>query len=79
MSLPGEFLAGANAELQEAFNHFEDLRDGLGTEFMAAVETYVTRLTVFPAIAPVYIDRVRRQVMRKFPYGISTNLIRQEY
>ncbi len=70
MSLPVEFLAGANAELQEAFNHFENLRDHLGTEFMVAVDASITRTTVFPEIAPIYLDRISRLVMRKFPYGI---------
>jgi hypothetical protein len=37
---------------------------------MAAVDAYLTRIAVFPAIAPIYLDEVRRQVMRRFPYGI---------
>ena len=74
MSLPVEFLAGAHAELQEALNRFEELRDDLGTEFLVAVEAYLTRLTVFSEIAPTYLERIRRQVVRKFPCGIFYEL-----
>jgi hypothetical protein len=34
MILPVEFLRGADAELQGAFNHFEEYREGFGMEFM---------------------------------------------
>jgi hypothetical protein len=70
MSLPVEFLSGADAELQEIFNRFEDCREGLGVEFMTAVDAYLARIAAFPEIAPVYVERVRRQIMRGFPYGI---------
>jgi toxin ParE1/3/4 len=70
MSLAVEFLSGADADLQEIFNRFEDYRDGFGVEFMAVVEAYLARLAVFPEIAPIYFEAVRRQVMHRFPYGI---------
>jgi hypothetical protein len=70
MSLRIELLSGADADLQEAFNRFEDYRDGFGVEFMAAVDAYLTRISVYPAIAPIYLEDTRRQVMQKFPYGI---------
>jgi len=70
MSLPVEFLSGADADLQGAINGFEDYREGFGIEFMAAVDAYLTRLAAFPESAPAYTERVRRQVMRGFPYGI---------
>ena len=38
MSLRVEFLAGADAELQEVFNRFEDYRDGFGVEFLTVVD-----------------------------------------
>ena len=70
MSLRVEFLSGADAELQEVFNQFEDYRDGFGVEFMTVVEAYLARIAVFPEIAPIYLESVRRQIMRRFPYGI---------
>jgi hypothetical protein len=44
MSLPVEFLSGADAELQEIFNRFEDYRDGFGVEFLTVVDAYLARL-----------------------------------
>jgi hypothetical protein len=70
MKLPVELLSGADADLQEIFNRFEDYQEGFGVEFMLAVDAYLARIGTFPEIAPVYHERVRRQVMRGFPYGI---------
>jgi hypothetical protein len=70
MSLPVEFLSGADADLQTAFNKFEDYRESFGEEFMAAVEAHLTRLAAFPLLAPAYFGTIRRQVMLGFPYGI---------
>jgi toxin ParE1/3/4 len=56
--------------LQEIFNRFEDYREGFGEEFMTVVDAYLARIAAFPEIAPVYFERVRRQVIRRFPYGI---------
>src|SRR5207245_8264608 len=70
MSLPVEFLSGADADLQEIFNRFEDYREGFGEEFLAAVAAYLARLSVFPESAPLYFENIRRQVIQRFPYGI---------
>ena len=70
MSLCVEFLSGADADLQEVFNCFEDYRDGFGVEFMIVVDAYLARIAAFPEIAPIYFEGVRRQVMQRFPYGI---------
>ncbi len=70
MSLRVEFLSGADADLQETFDRFEDYRDGFGMEFMTVVDAYLARIAVFPEIAPIYFESVRRQVIQRFPYGI---------
>ncbi len=70
MSLRIDFVSGADVELQEAFSRFEDYRDGFGVEFLTVVEAYLARIVAFPKIAPLYLDSVRRQVMRRFPYSI---------
>src|SRR6185503_15045405 len=77
MNLPVEFLSGAGADLQTAFNKFEDYREGFGVEFMTAVDAHLARIAAFPLIAPAYLRTVRRQVMHRFPYGFSTNRIRR--
>ena len=70
MSRRVELLSGADADLQAIFNRLEDYREGLGAEFMLAVDAYLTRLTVFPESAPEYFQSIRRQVIQRFPYGI---------
>ena len=70
MSLPVEFLSGADADLQEIFNRLEDYRKEFGVEFLVAVDAYLARVSTFPEIAPVYFGKVRRQLMQGFPYGI---------
>lgn len=70
MSLPVDFLSGADAELQNIYSQLEEYREGFGLEFLTVVEAYLTRIATFPEIAPLYLDPVRRQVMSAFPYGI---------
>ena len=70
MSLSIEWLAGATADLQTAFNKFEDQREESGTKFLVLIEQYLGRISQFPEIAPVYLQRIRRQVMKQSVYGI---------
>jgi len=57
MSLPVEFLSGADADLQEIFNRFEDYQEGFGVEFMMAVDGYLARIATFPESAPGILRR----------------------
>jgi hypothetical protein len=68
--LQGQFLVGADADLQELFNRFEEYREGFGTELLTMFEVYLARIAMFPQIAPVYRENIRRQIMQTFPYGI---------
>ena len=70
MNRPVQFLSGADADLQGIFNRFEDYREGFGVEFMMAVDANLERLSAFPEIAAVYHEKIRRQVMQGFHYGI---------
>jgi len=70
MSLPVVFLSGADADLQAAFNRFEDYHEGFGVEFMQAVDAHLSRAGMFPLLAPVYFGQVRRQILRGFPFGV---------
>jgi len=57
MSLPIVLLSGADDDLQQLFNKFEDYKDGFGEEFLVAVDAYRTRIGEFPEIAPVYLHK----------------------
>lgn len=75
MSLAVEFLSGADADLQHIFNYLEDYQDGLGLEFLMAVDAYLARISTFPHIAPVYFENTRRQVMLGFLVAFFMNLL----
>lgn len=79
MSLRVEFLSGADADLQEIFNRFEDYRQGFGAEFITVVDAYLARIAVFPEIAPIYFENIRRQVIRDFHTASSTSPNRREF
>lgn len=68
--LPVVFLRGADDDLQEIFDRFEDYRERLGIEFLLTLDANLARIAVFPRIAPFYFEEIRRLVMQKFPYGI---------
>jgi toxin ParE1/3/4 len=70
MSLSVVFLSGADADLQSAFNQFEDYHEGFSVEFMQAVEAHLSRAAKFPLLAPIYVGKVRRLILRGFPYGV---------
>jgi hypothetical protein len=70
MSLGVDLLAGAESDLQTIFNRFEGYGEGCGVEMLMAVDAYLARIAVFPEIAPTYCEKIRRQVMQGFPYGI---------
>ncbi len=55
MSLPSEFLSGADGDLQTIFNRFEEYREGFGVEFLVIVDVYLSRIGAFPEIAPLYV------------------------
>ena len=70
MSLPVEFLSGADDDLQVAFNRFEDYREGFGVEFMMAVDANLARVCSLSRNSSTLHGEVRRQVMQRFPFGI---------
>ena len=37
---------------------------------MAVVDAYLIRIAAYLEIAPIYLESIRRQVIRRFPYGI---------
>ena len=60
----------AEAELAEAYGWYESQRPGLGDELLRAVEAKLAAVCRTPeAFAPVH-RRVRRALIRRFPYGV---------
>lgn len=67
----------ARAELRSAALWYEERRDSLGDEFMAAVTTALQRIGAAPELFPVWpglsqtAPRIRKAVVEQFPYLVA--------
>ncbi len=60
----------AEAEITEAFRWYEDKSEGLGSEFMRALDATLSAIQRNPTSYAVIHQSVRRAMLRRFPYGI---------
>jgi plasmid stabilization system protein ParE len=60
----------AEADLRDAYQWYEDRRDGLGTEFVASVESTVLAILENPTRFPIVRHDVRRALVRRFPFRV---------
>jgi len=60
----------AERELNDAAQYYELESAGLGAAFLAEVERFCRALAEHPESAPVVLAPVRRQLLRRFPYGL---------
>ena len=60
----------AEAEIAEANQWYNLQAEGLGSEFLRAVEACLSALEREPLAYPKVHQQVRRALLRKFPYGI---------
>jgi toxin ParE1/3/4 len=63
-------LAGAEADIQLAFNRFEDQQQGLGDRFLEKLDSAFEAIRSNPEISPIYFRRFRRWVLHRFPFGL---------
>lgn len=74
MTLPIRISEEAHAEMAEAARWYETQRDGLGTNFLDAIDTAVARIADSPrlgSLVPGVSDQaIRRRIVRRFPYHI---------
>ncbi len=73
--IPVILRPAAAAEVEDAWRWYEAQRDGLGEEFLEAVEKAFEAIWVHPESAPVAHRDIRRQLLRRFPYGLFYRLI----
>lgn len=60
----------AQAHLAEAHAWYDQQLPGLGAEFMDAIQDALSRIEENPGLYPIYRDRIRRVLARRFPYLI---------
>jgi plasmid stabilization system protein ParE len=60
----------AEADLQEAYEWYEQRETELGAEFMRCVDSCVQLIRRHPEMYPVIHKHVRQGVVRRFPYSV---------
>ena len=60
----------AEAEISEAFRWYEDKNEGLGSEFMRALDASLSYIQRNPMAYAVIHKQMRRALLRRFPYSV---------
>lgn len=60
----------ANLEIHQAAHFYEDCRQGLGQEFLDAVDLAFDQIQQHPRTWRILICRFRRYLLQRFPYGL---------
>jgi toxin ParE1/3/4 len=60
----------AKAEMRQAALFYEDCRDGLGYEFLDAVESAFGQIRKHPTLWRILKGPFRRYLVHQFPYGV---------
>lgn len=60
----------AQEEIRHAALFYEDCRDGLGQEFIDAIEAAFEHIQRHPTVWRVLKGRFRRYLLQRFPYGV---------
>lgn len=60
----------AESEIADAFFWYETQDEGLGNEFLRAVDVCLSAIQRHPMSYPLIYKQIRRALVRKFPYGI---------
>ena len=72
------FHPDAEAETSEAAAFLELESPGLGLAFLDDFEHAIEVIVSHPEVAPILQGRVRRKVLRKFPYSIIYSVVGDE-
>jgi plasmid stabilization system protein ParE len=70
MTPPLTLHSTAKAEIQEAYDYYEQQRPGLGHQFLLAVRRTLAAVEKTPLLYPKIRKEVRRAPVRRFPYTI---------
>jgi len=63
-------LSCAEREFAEAVDFYNAERPGLGYELAQEVQRTLDRISAFPEAWPLFSERIRRCIVRRFPYGM---------
>ena len=74
MSAEVSFHRLAERELNEAAQYYELERPGLGSAFLSEVQRCLRAISEHPEAGRAIEGRVRRRLLRRFPYGLLYTL-----
>ena len=60
----------ANREIRQAADFYEDCRQGLGQEFLDAIESAFDQIQQHSRTWRILKGRFRRYLLQRFPYGL---------
>jgi plasmid stabilization system protein ParE len=75
VSLPVVTRPAAAAEIEKAHQWYEKEREGLGAEFLEAVDKIVKVIAENPERFPAIRKDIRRAVLHRFPYSIFYRIV----
>jgi plasmid stabilization system protein ParE len=78
MTFALEFKDRVRQDLDDAFNWYEDQREGLGTAFQEYVYDAFDHLAQAPFIYAPYRTRYRKMPLRRFPYSVIYQVMEAE-
>ncbi len=61
----------AEADLDDAYEWYEEHRTGLGDQFLAAIEAAFDQLRKTASVQRIVYKSVRQSLVRRFPYIVS--------
>jgi len=64
------FLPEAEEEMAAATRYYESRARGLGRDYLSEVERAVKTIKKSPETWPVVKEKIRRCIVRRFPFGI---------
>lgn len=70
MTLEVRFRPEAEQDLSDAAVWYEEQRSGLGDQFLDEVLAVVSSVAETPRQYPVVHSKIRRALMRRFPFGV---------
>ena len=68
----------AEADIAEAYQYYENCREGLGADFMLCIDESLSRIQRNPQQFRFVLDRIKRALVKKFLYGIYYTLSENE-
>lgn len=68
--------AEALEDISQAYDWYEKRQDGLGEEFLSCVDACIQRIRRSPELHARVFEGFRRAIVRRFPYSIFYEYIR---